>query len=83
MQGSLKRMAPENIEDVIASIALYRPGPLQSGMDETFVECKKDPSLIQYKHPKFGEGPQKHLWFHRLSGTGDADCTRAVWLFSG
>ena len=52
MQGLLKRMAPENIEDVIASIALYRPGPLQSGMDGTFVDCKKDPSLIEYKHPK-------------------------------
>ena len=52
MQGLLKRMQPENIEDVIASIALYRPGPLESGMDKTFVECKKDPTLISYLHPR-------------------------------
>ena len=41
MQGLLKRMAPENIEDVIASIALYRPGPLQSEWMKHLLNVKK------------------------------------------
>ena len=36
----LESMQPESLEDVIASIALFRPGPLSSGMDQSFVRRK-------------------------------------------
>lgn len=52
MQALLLRMKPTNIEDIIASIALFRPGPLQSGMDKTFVDCKNGHQPIEYLHPK-------------------------------
>ncbi len=40
---------PKSVEDLTAIIALYRPGPMQS--ISTFIERKKDPSKITYKHP--------------------------------
>lgn len=48
MQVQLK---PSNLEDVIASMALYRPGPLNSGMVDHFIACKHGLSAIEYPHP--------------------------------
>ncbi len=52
MQKLLESMQPESLEDVIASIALFRPGPLSSGMDKTFVERKHGREPVEYLHPK-------------------------------
>lgn len=40
---------PKDMEDITAIIALYRPGPMDS--IPRFIACKKNPNLIQYKHP--------------------------------
>ena len=42
-------LKPQNIEDITAIIALYRPGPMDS--IPRFIACKQDPKLIKYKHP--------------------------------
>ncbi len=42
-------IAPRSIEDITAIIALYRPGPMDS--IPKFIECKRDPGKITYKHP--------------------------------
>ncbi len=42
-------LKPQNIEDVTAIIALYRPGPMYS--IPTFITCKHNPEKVQYKHP--------------------------------
>ena len=52
MQKLLEAMQPESLEDVIASIALFRPGPLSSGMDQTFVRRKNGLEPVEYLHPK-------------------------------
>ncbi len=44
----LKRLVPESIEDLIAVLSLYRPGPMDS--IPQYIECRHDPSLITYKH---------------------------------
>ncbi len=49
MTGVCLGLKPENIEDITAIIALYRPGPMES--IPRFVACKHDPRLISYKHP--------------------------------
>jgi len=51
MQSLLKRIAPTAFEDIIAIVALYRPGPLKSGMAEDFVERKRNADKIAYFHP--------------------------------
>lgn len=37
----IKRMAPDNINDIIASVALFRPGPLDSGSADSYVRAKR------------------------------------------
>ena len=49
MTGVCVGLKPQNIEDITAIIALYRPGPMDS--IPRFIACKHDPKLIAYKHP--------------------------------
>jgi DNA polymerase-3 subunit alpha len=44
----LKRVKPEKIEDLIAILALYRPGPMKSGMLESFIRRKNGEERIDY-----------------------------------
>ncbi|MCP4443874.1 MAG: DNA polymerase III subunit alpha, partial [Myxococcales bacterium] len=47
----LKKLKPSNIEDVVAAVALYRPGPLEGGMVDDFIERKHGRQEIVYDHP--------------------------------
>lgn len=49
MKNVLVRLNPTNIEDLIAVISLYRPGPMKS--IPVYIENKKHPEKIKYKHP--------------------------------
>ncbi len=51
MRDLLQKMRPDCFGDLIAVLALYRPGPLGSGMVETFVRCKHGEEPIRYRHP--------------------------------
>ena len=51
MRGILKDLKPERLEDIIALVALYRPGPLGSGMVEDFVKNKHGQGTTTYLHP--------------------------------
>jgi DNA polymerase-3 subunit alpha len=51
MTEYLRKLQPAVLEDLIAMNALYRPGPLQSGMVEDFIERKHGRRRIQYEHP--------------------------------
>ncbi|HEC69689.1 MAG TPA: DNA polymerase III subunit alpha [Candidatus Omnitrophica bacterium] len=52
MRELLKRLKPEKFEDLIAVLALYRPGPIGSGMVEDFIQRKHKHKPIDYFHPK-------------------------------
>lgn len=52
MRELLVKLLPDCFEDVIALVALYRPGPLESGMVDTYVECKHGRQEIQYALPE-------------------------------
>jgi DNA polymerase-3 subunit alpha len=47
----LRKLKPDCLEDVIAAVALYRPGPLQSGMVESFIKRKHGEERVVYPHP--------------------------------
>lgn len=51
MRELVQRVKPDKFEDIIAFIALYRPGPLQSGMAEDFVKRKHGLAPVSYLHP--------------------------------
>jgi DNA polymerase-3 subunit alpha len=48
----LKRMKPDSIRDLIAIMALYRPGPLQGGMVDAYVNRKHGREKPTYQHPE-------------------------------
>ena len=49
MKELLTKLKPSKFEDIIALIALYRPGPLTSGMMDEFIRRKNRPSLVKYE----------------------------------
>ena len=51
MKKLLKKLQPDRFEDIIAVLALYRPGPLNSGMVDDFILRKKGQQKIDYFHP--------------------------------
>lgn len=56
MKDLIKRLRPDCFEDIIALVALFRPGPLQSGMVDNFIRRKHGEEDIsypdaQYQHP--------------------------------
>jgi len=51
MQNLFKKLRPDCFEDIIAAVALYRPGPLESGMVDQFVACKHGRQQITKMHP--------------------------------
>jgi len=52
MRDLLKKLVPERFEDLIALLALYRPGPIGSGMLDDFMKRKHGIIPIKYEHPK-------------------------------
>ena len=50
MRSLMREMMPNKFEDIIALIALYRPGPLKSNMDKVFVEQKHGRRTVRYPH---------------------------------
>ncbi len=51
MQRILRRLRPDCFPDLIAMVALYRPGPLGSGMIDDFIDCKHGKKPIVYLNP--------------------------------
>jgi DNA polymerase-3 subunit alpha len=51
MRELLKRAKPDTFEDIIALAALFRPGPLGSGMDREWVDRKHGRTEVSYPHP--------------------------------
>ncbi len=53
MKDLIKRLQPDNIEDLIALVALFRPGPLESGMVDDFINRKHGRAQVAYPDAKF------------------------------
>jgi DNA polymerase-3 subunit alpha len=54
MKDLIRRLQPDRFGDIVALVALFRPGPLQSGMVDDFIARKHDTSgaTIDYLHPE-------------------------------
>jgi DNA polymerase-3 subunit alpha len=52
MSSLLRRLSPSHLNDLIAALSLYRPGPLDSGMTEHYLKRKRGEEEIDYLHPK-------------------------------
>ena len=47
----LKKLKPDCFEDIVAAGALYRPGPLEGGMVDDFIDRKHGRKKVEYDHP--------------------------------
>ncbi len=57
----MKKLRPTSLEDVIAAVALYRPGPIGTGMVDDFVKRKHGEAEVDYLHPSL-EGVLKETY---------------------
>jgi DNA polymerase III subunit alpha len=51
MKDLIKRLQPDCFDEITALVALFRPGPLQSGMVDDFIDRKHGVSKVVYPHP--------------------------------
>ena len=51
MKDLIKRLQPDNFEEIVALVALFRPGPLQSGMVDDFINRKHGRAAVAYPDP--------------------------------
>ncbi len=70
MRRALVDMRPDRLEDLIALVALYRPGPMAN--IPTYCARKHGQEEPDYIHPEARAGAARDLRRHRLSGAGDA-----------
>ena len=71
MRDLLIKLKPERFKEIIALVALYRPGPLKSGMIEEFIKRKHGTGIGPLRPPGIEGDTGRYLWGDRLSGTGD------------
>ena len=57
MRKLIAKLKPSCFEDIIALVALYRPGPLESGMVDDFIKRKHGEEPVSYPHPDY-----QHEW---------------------
>ena len=53
MKELIKKLGPDRFEDIVALVALFRPGPLQSGMVDDFINRKKGRAEVSYPHVQY------------------------------
>ena len=52
MKDLIRRLVPDSFDEIVALVALFRPGPLESGMVSTYIDCKHGREPVRYPHPK-------------------------------
>ncbi len=55
MASLLRQLSPSSLEDLIAALSLYRPGPLDSGMTEQYLKRKNGQEKVKYPHDRLRE----------------------------
>ncbi len=68
----LKRLKPDTIHDIIACTALYRPGPLQGGMVDAYINRKHGREKPRYSASGHGRNPAGNARRHGVPRTGHA-----------
>ena len=81
MKSFMKELKPQNLEDVIAGISLYRPGPMD--FIPKYIEGKNNPENITLRLPAAAADSGAYLRLYRLPGAGYADRPGAGRLHAG
>ena len=52
MKELLRKLKPDSFDDIVAAVALYRPGPLDAGMVDEYIDRKHGKAPVRYPHPR-------------------------------
>ena len=55
MKDLIRKLLPDSMNDIIALVAIYRPGPMQTGADQDYINRKHRREPIVYVHPSLSE----------------------------
>ena len=77
MRELVRNLKPSRFEDIVALVALFRPGPLKSGMVDDFIQRKEGLGPGDLSPPGGRAHPSGDPRGDPVSGAGDADCPRA------
>jgi len=80
MRDALVNMKPNKFEDIIALVALYRPGPMSN--IPIYNQCKHGEKKTRLYSSKIKKNFRTYLWSNYLPRTSNANCTRDVGIFS-
>jgi len=74
MRELMVQLQPQNIQDIMALISLYRPGPMGSGMDKLYIDRKHGRSKVSYDHPNLEKvlGPSLGIMLYQEDVLGVA-----------
>lgn len=74
MRELMVQLQPQNVEDIMALISLYRPGPMGSGMDKLYISRKHSRTSIEYDHPSLEKvlGPSLGIMLYQEDVLGVA-----------
>jgi DNA polymerase-3 subunit alpha len=74
MRELMVQLQPQNVEDIMALISLYRPGPMGSGMDKLYISRKHSRTAIEYDHPSLEKvlGPSLGIMLYQEDVLGVA-----------
>ena len=81
MKNFMKELKPQSLEDIIAGISLYRPGPMD--FIPQYIRGKNHPETHYLRLPAAGVDSGADLWLYCLSGAGYADRAEAGRLYTG
>ena len=79
MGSVLRQLQPDKFEEIIAVVALFRPGPMDN--IPSFCNRKHGREKIEYLHPLLDEVLKRNLWNYCLSRTSYANCSSFIKLF--
>ena len=82
MKSFMKELKPQSLEDIIAGISLYRPGPMD--FIPRYIKGKNDPDTITYECPELEPILEPDLRLYRIPGAGYADraCPRRLYAWT-
>ena len=79
VRSALKQMKPNQFEDIVALVALYRPGPMNN--IPIYNDCKNGIKKPDYIHKSLEKYPQTNLWNNNLSRTSNANRTNSCRIY--
>ena len=80
VRSALKQMKPNKFEDIIALVALYRPGPMNN--IPIYNDCKNGLKKPDYIHESLEKNPETNIWHYNLSRASYADSPSSCKFYS-